>query len=249
MYILRTKKAKQYITCIILLATLIILIGCTAPQNNSNVSNAETREASKEVAVIEISPSNSFELLKEGNARFIDDKAGIKDISLERRQTLTEGQHPFAIVVSCSDSRIPPEIVFDQALGDLFVVRLAGNLVDSVALGSIEYAAAVLESPLIVVMGHEKCGAVIATAKGEEVPGSIDSIVRIIQPSVEKVKAMGVAGDELYEKATDENILNSIEEIEKSPIVKELIGTGNLKILGAKYILETGEVKFFSEVD
>ncbi|AOY77954.1 carbonic anhydrase [Clostridium formicaceticum] len=243
MYLEKTKKVKNYIISTILVIALMMLFGCTPQQSEANSGNPEPIET-----IVEVSPANSLKLLEEGNARFSEMKVDDKDISVARRENLSkDGQHPFAVIVSCSDSRVPPEVIFDQALGDLFVVRVAGNVIDSVALGSIEYAVEHLETPLVVVMGHEKCGAVKATVDGGEAPGSIGSIVEKIQPSVEKVKASGTTENDLYEEATDENILQSLEEIEKSPIVEHFIENGTLKVIGAKYHLESGKVEFFSD--
>jgi carbonic anhydrase len=130
----------------------------------------------------------------EGNQRFVSGKITIKDIGPAKREDLAvNGQKPFAVIVSCSDSRVPPEILFDQALGDIFVVRVAGNVLDPVAMGSVEYGAEHLGCPLLVVMGHENCGAVKATVDGGEAPGSISAIVDKIKPSVEKANRRGQA--------------------------------------------------------
>ncbi|MCL6560150.1 MAG: carbonic anhydrase, partial [Firmicutes bacterium] len=148
------------------------------------------------------------------------------------------------VVLACSDSRVPPELLFDQGLGDLFVIRVAGNIVDPDVTGSVEYAVEHLHTPLVVVMGHEKCGAVAATVAGGEAPGSIGALVAKIKPSVEKAKAAGASGADLAEKATDENIKAMITELEKSHVIKELADHGKVKVLGAKYYLGSGEVKW-----
>ncbi len=149
--------------------------------------------------------------------------------------------------MTCSDSRVPPELIFDQALGDLFVVRLAGNVVDPVAIGSVEYAVEHLCTPLVVVMGHEQCGAVKAAVDGGKVPGSIGAIVQKIQPSVEKVQAAGTVGADLYEQTVDENVRAVIAELKGSPVIEHLLHAGQLTIVGAKYHLSSGEVDFLAE--
>lgn len=126
----------------------------------------------------------ALELLKEGNARFVSGNLAPKDHYDEDRQRLSQGQHPFAVVLCCSDSRVVPEILFDQKLGDLFVIRNAGNVVDEDVLGSIEYAVEHLGSPLVVVLGHSSCGAVTATCQGGELPGHIVDIAKRIRPSI-----------------------------------------------------------------
>ena len=126
----------------------------------------------------------ALDLLKEGNTRFVSGILAPKDNYAEDRMKLSRGQHPFAVVLCCSDSRVVPEILFDQKLGDLFVIRNAGNVVDDDVLGSIEYAVEHLESPLVVVLGHSSCGAVTATCQGGELPGHIVDIAKRIRPSI-----------------------------------------------------------------
>lgn len=191
------------------------------------------------------SGSEAIQLLKSGNKRFTSGQIATKDISNDRRQELvTKGQKPFATVITCSDSRVPPELLFDQALGDLFVVRTAGNILDPIALGSVEYGVEHLLTPLVVVMGHEKCGAVQATVDGGEAPGSIGAIVAKIKPSLEKAKAAGASGNELYEKTADENIKSTIADLKRSPIIKHFLEDDKVIVIGAKYHLGSGEVVF-----
>lgn len=192
-----------------------------------------------------VTSTSAKQLLIEGNKRFVSDKVLPNDLSYAKRINLAiKGQYPFAVVLSCSDSRVPPELVFNQGLGDIFVVRNAGNVVDAVTLGSIEYGAEHLGVPLIVVMGHEKCGAVIATVNGGHVEGSIVSIIEKITPSFEKIKSTSSDKNVLYEKCTDENINNSIEEIKKSPVISKLLAEKKIEIVGAKYHIQSGEVTF-----
>ena len=134
--------------------------------------------------VMKMDSHKALELLREGNARFVSGDLAPKDHYDEDRQRLSQGQHPFAVVLCCSDSRVVPEILFDQKLGDLFVIRNAGNVVDEDVLGSIEYAVEHLESPLVVVLGHSNCGAVTATCQGGELPGHIVEIAKRIRPSI-----------------------------------------------------------------
>ncbi len=193
-----------------------------------------------------ISGTAAFNNLVEGNRRFVTGNLYPKNLGRDKREDLlVNGQHPFAVIITCSDSRVPPELVFDQALGDLFVVRVAGNVLDSVSLGSVEYAVDHLHTPLVVVLGHENCGAVQATVEGGEPPGSIGSITTLIRPAVDKVRAMGIDGRELCEKAADENVRATLEVLRKSPVVKHLVDEGRLTVLGAKYHLGSGEVVFF----
>lgn len=240
---------KSIVTCmmVLLLAGLFSLTGCgdTGKENEKKVTSEEKVYQRAEVVK---SAAEAQKLLEEGNKRYTSGQSLKQDLSASKREKLaTKGQQPFAVVVTCSDSRVPAELLFDQGLGDIFVVRVAGNVMDQVTLGSVEYGVEHLKTPLLVVMGHEKCGAVKATVDGGEAPGSIAAIVEKIKPSAEKARAAGATGDELYEKACDENIKATIADIEKSPIVEELVHEGHLKIVGAKYFLTTGEVKFSEE--
>lgn len=187
----------------------------------------------------------SKKLLREGNLRFVEKETLPKDITLKRLEKLgKDGQHPFAVIVSCSDSRVPPEIIFDQAVGDIFVVRTAGNVVDDVALGSIEYGAEHLGAKLIVVLGHSKCGAVKATVDGGKFPGSIGAIVKLIQPSLKEVTDRGVKADKRYNATENQNIRAMMDIIEKSKVIVALEEEDEVKVVGAKYDVDTGKVMF-----
>jgi carbonic anhydrase len=178
--------------------------------------------------------------LLDGNKRYVDGKPSHPNQTLERRQYVAEGQHPFAVVVSCSDSRVPPEIIFDQGMGDLFVVRVAGNIIDDAGLGSIEYAAEHLHVSLVVVLGHERCGAVEAAVKGGEAPGHIKSVLEAVRPAVEKAK--GERGD-LAENAMRANVQMVVDHLKASkPILEHLVHKGTLSVVGARYDLDDGQV-------
>jgi carbonic anhydrase len=184
-------------------------------------------------------------LLLEGNKRFNTGLPAQKNTGSARRLELKEkGQKPFAVVLTCSDSRVPPEVLFDQSIGDLFVVRNAGNILDPVSLGSIEYAVDHLHTPLVVVLGHDQCGAVKAAVDGGEAPGSIGAIIKKIKPIVEKALASGITGDGLYARVEDENIQSVVAELKESPVIKRFLADGKVTVAGAKYYLGPGEVKF-----
>lgn len=192
------------------------------------------------------SPEEALTLLKEGNQRFVAGQTLPQEVSEEKRNSLVaKGQKPFAVIVSCSDSRLPPELIFDQGLGDLFVVRVAGNVLGPVAMGSVEYGVEHLHAPLLVILGHNHCGAVKASVDGGEIPGSIGAIVAKIKPSVDLVRSSGITGDSIYEHVEDMNVKAMVNEVQSSPIVKELLHEGKLRIIGAKYCQETGKVTFF----
>ncbi|WP_017717030.1 carbonic anhydrase [Kamptonema formosum] len=183
----------------------------------------------------------ALQKLMAGNKRYVEQKRTYPDQTPMRLAEVAKGQHPFAILLGCADSRVPPEILFDQGLGDLFVIRVAGNILDDAILGSIEYATAVLGVPLIMVLGHERCGAVKAALDGKPVPGHIFSFVDAIKPAVDKAK--GKAGDAL-DNAVKANIIMVVEQLKSSqPILADLVQMGQLKIVGARYDLATGQVE------
>jgi len=186
----------------------------------------------------------------EGNGRFVSDKTIDPNQSTSRRAELAKGQKPFATILSCVDSRVPPEIVFDRGLGDLFVIRTAGQVVDKAVLGSIEFGAEELGIPLIVVMGHEKCGAVKATIdtleKGGKAPGAIEYLVEGIAPAVKAVK--GKKGD-LLDNAVQANVDVSVAALKKSRILTHLVEEGKIKIVGARYDLDSGKVELHEHAE
>ncbi|MFA5353572.1 MAG: carbonic anhydrase [Thermodesulfovibrionales bacterium] len=193
---------------------------------------------------------DSFQKLMEGNKRFVSGELHHWDVK-EKRESLVRGQHPAAIVVACSDSREAPEILFDQDLGDLFVVRVAGNVLDPVSLGSIEYAAEHLHTPLLILLGHDSCGAVTAAVDAKGKPeGNIGAIVKRIQPAVKKAKAAGGDRHEIIDHAVRANVTHSEEYMLKnSPVLKHLMEKGELRVVTAVYHLAGGEVELLCEGD
>jgi carbonic anhydrase len=180
--------------------------------------------------------------LMAGNARFVAGQPRQREM-IETRRRLAKGQHPHVIVIGCADSRLSPELIFDQNLGDLFVVRTAGNIADPVALGSIEYAAEHLHARLLVVLGHEKCGAVTAAASGQKMPTpGLAAIVRKIAPALAKLKGH-VEGDELISRGVTANVEQSAHDIVNgSPILRKEVHDGKLSLVKAVYRLESGKV-------
>ncbi|HEX7246831.1 MAG TPA: carbonic anhydrase [Actinomycetota bacterium] len=191
------------------------------------------------------SGEKSLALLKEGNARFASDDSRRPHLSEARRISLADGQEPFAVVFGCVDSRVPPEVVFDRGLGDLLVIRTAGQAIDAAAIGSIEFGAAELGIPLVTVLGHEKCGAVNATIEALDAAatpeGSIGAIVESIAPAVRRSSG---EGEELLDHAVRANIVNVVARLRESPVLTELEDSGRLVIVGAHYALDTGVVDF-----
>jgi carbonic anhydrase len=199
----------------------------------------------------------AFDRLREGNRRFVSEVRGRGlYTSQARRSELVAGQQPFAIVLGCSDSRVPAEIIFDQGLGDLFVIRVAGNIVAPSQVGSVEFAAERFGTRLVVVLGHSMCGAILATLEELERPtGSrspnLRSIVDRIRPSVEGLLETGLrqSPDELVRQAIRANIRSSVNHLRHgSQILEQLIQRDGLVVMGAEYSLETGVVDFFDEL-
>jgi len=193
-----------------------------------------------------VAPAEAISKLKEGNGRYTNGNLQHPGQTAERRTGLAKSQHPFAVILSCSDSRVPPEIVFDQGLGDLFIVRVAGNVINDEGLGSIEYAVDHLGVRLIVVLGHQSCGAVQAAketvaAKGTA-PGHIESLVTAIKPVVE-----ATAKDDL-DTTVKANVKHVVQALRSStPILKAKVDSGALQVIGGYYSLDTGSVSFLKE--
>ena len=179
--------------------------------------------------------------LMAGNRRYRNHKEQHPDESLARRKELVGGQHPFAVILGCADSRVPPELLFDQGLGDLFVIRVAGNIADDAVLGSIEYAVEHLGTRLILVVGHEKCGAVSAAIEGGNSAGHLRALVAAIQPAVDA--ASNAPGDRIH-NCVIENARRVARQIRESePVLKEYVERNEVKVLTADYLLDTGEVR------
>lgn len=208
-----------------------------------------------------VTPDEALQQLMDGNKRYVENQmAGAKLCDMPTRTSLAKSQKPYAIILTCSDSRVPPEIVFDKGLGEIFVVRVAGNIPDPVVLGSIEYAAEHLGSPLVMVLGHERCGAVSATvgAKGKSTgSANIDAIVKAIAPNVKSAtkdcqackgdaKCADTKKDEFVECVIDANAKTVAANLtRKSRILKHLADEKKIKIVSAKYDLDDGVVTLF----
>ncbi len=197
-------------------------------------------------------PKEALQILTEGNARFVDQKSDHKDFKFLIEET-TEKQHPFVTVLSCSDSRVPVELLFDQALGDVFSVRLAGNIASDKAIGSIEYACKYTGSKLVVVLGHSSCGAVKAACDDFK-DGHIGEIVNLIRPSLRHETTVCEAedrcsgNDDFVEKVVELNVKYQIETIRRqSDILDSMVADGKIGIIGAVYDLTNGKVKFLED--
>ena len=204
-----------------------------------------------------ISGREALERLREGNQRFVDgERSPDRVVRPSHRHGLVGGQEPFAIILGCSDSRVPTEIIFDQGLGDLFVIRVAGNVVAPSGIGSVEFAAGKFRTPLVVVLGHSGCGAVLATLDelrrpSESQSRNLRAIVDRVRPSVEPLLESGLAADPetLTRAAVRANVRASANRLRHgSELIEQLVQEGSLLIVGAEYSLETGEVDFFEGV-
>jgi carbonic anhydrase len=214
----------------------------TEPPHVNTTSLIETKPA--DAVVFKIPPDQALASLIDGNQRFKTGQAQHPREDEQRRTEMLAGQSPFAIVLTCSDSRLPPEILFDQGIGDIFVVRTAGNVAEDLELGSIEYAVEHLGVSLIMVLGHQKCGAVTAAAGEGEAAGHILNVVEAIKPSVEKARA--TPGD-LVSNSINQNVLDEVAALKNSePILKEFVDAGKVEVVGARYDLDTGGVTLIS---
>lgn len=198
-----------------------------------------------------ITPEEAQEKLVKGNERFVSGITDHPHQDMYRRvDTAQNGQHPYATIIGCSDSRVPIEIIFDQGIGDVFVIRVAGNVVDTDEAGSIEYGVDHLQTPLFVVLGHKACGACTAVVTGAELHGNIPELVDNIIPAKETVISShpNLSGNELVAAVIKENIWTSIEDLIKtSPISARRIQSSKLKVIGALYDLESGAVEWLGE--
>ena len=219
-------------------------LGLVASASASNLFAADAKKTT-------LTADQALALLKEGNDKFLTDSPLRAVQGRDRRLEIARGQTPFAVLVSCSDSRVPPEVLFGRGLGELFIVRNAGNTVDTVALGSIEYAVAVLGVPLIVVLGHERCGAVEAALsvveKNTVFPGSLNQMIEPILPAALLARSSGAKGEDLLDAAVRENVKRVVIRLRNSdPVLVEPIRAGKVKVVGARYDLDDGKVEFFA---
>lgn len=229
----------------------LLACGCSALASmaGSGFLGSVARAASAQGAKTTLKADEALQLLKDGNRRFLAGAPQSEQLGRERRLELAGGQAPFAVIVGCSDSRVPPEILFASGLGELFTIRNAGNTIDTAALGSIEYGVAVLGAPLLVILGHENCGAVKAALEvvdnNKMYPGSIGLMIEPIVPAV--LQARSQAGDWL-DNAVKANVLRTVTRLQTAtePMITGAVARGELKIVGARYDLEDGKVDFFA---
>jgi carbonic anhydrase len=200
-----------------------------------------TRPSSASAASFDlVAPSAALKRLMDGNQRFMHQLSLHPDQSKARMKEVAQAQHPFAALLSCADSRVAPEILFDEGIGDLFDIRVAGNIVTPEVLGSLEYAVEILGTPLIMVLGHERCGAVTAAVQGKRLSGHIGSFVKAIKPAISNIEG---ESDDLVDNAVVANVRYQIQKLKQnSNILSQKLLYGKLKIVGGRYDLDTGEV-------
>jgi len=221
-------SSKRYLVCFLLIGCMCALIACGGSNSGSNPKIHTAAELVDNWGA-------ALQYLADGNKRFIENKGITRNTNKEDRDILKDGQKPFAVVVTCADSRVAPEIYFDQKLGDIFVIRNAGNIADAAVLGSIEYAVEHLHSPLVVVVGHSKCGAVTGALSSDgHFPENLQTIIDTIVSNIKGTSDLGAA--------INNNVNSTVNLIKENHIVEEV----GAKVIGAHYNIESGEVTFFN---
>ena len=244
---------NKRISTLTLTTFLILQIPTTIAATSSSDIHYATYTVTKTKATLEsITPDLALKHLMDGNARFVNNRPMTRDLLKQAKATSLNGQFPAAVILSCMDSRGSPEIIFDQGLGDLFSVRVAGNVVDTDQMGGMEYATKVVGSKLVVVMGHTKCGAVKGACQGVTL-GNLTALLNKIQPAVQQVKNTTKGDLDCNNYATEDkiarqNVLDMIEQIKmKSAIVRDQVANKQVLLVGAMHDLTSGKVIFFDE--
>jgi len=254
------KTKISYFAGVIGVFSLMLLTSCNEKANTktaeANLTEVQTDHILNNSVLTKaeqdkLTPDQVLTILKQGNEEFVNDNLTVRN-NTERVRDAALGQYPKAVVLSCLDSRVPVEDVFHRGIGDIFVARVAGNVVNNDILASLEYACKVSGSKLVVVLGHEYCGA-IKSAIGDVQLGNITSLLGKIKPAVDKTKAdfkgeKSSKNPEFVEAVCNHNVHLAIDEIRaKSPILKEMESKGEIKIIGGVYDMKTGKVNFFNE--
>jgi carbonic anhydrase len=213
----------------------------TAAVLNANIQPAEALETLSDSTPPALdTPNSALKKLLAGNQRFVDHQQEYPHQTQSRLQEVALAQHPFATILSCADSRVPAEMIFDIGIGDIFDIRIAGNIVTPEVLGSLEYAAVLLGTPLIMVLGHERCGAVTAAVKDEALPGNISAFVKAVKPAIATIKG---TSDQAVEAAVLANIHYQLNKVKQnSTLIMNLLQAGKLTLIGGRYDLDTGRV-------
>lgn len=228
--------------------TAALIAACT-PNGGSGSDPVIHGEHGRTEDTAGLTPDQALQKLTEGNERFVAMTEVEPNVSSTRLMAVSAGQRPFVGVLGCVDSRVPPELVFDRGLGDVFDARIAGAIPDDAAIGSLEFGVDEFEVPLLVVLGHSRCGAVTAAVTlvdsgRSDVPGKIGAVVSPILPSVRAVQARGVSGDAVVDAAARDVVRRSVAELRGSPVLAQRFASGTLQVVGAFYDLDTGKVEF-----
>lgn len=232
------KRIKQIIFIVLIAPLLFTAMRCTEANSNNNYQKHKI-----------VSATDVLKELVEGNERFLENHPLHPDQTMEVIRNLKKGQHPFVTVVTCSDSRVPPELIFDQGLGDIFVIRNAGNIISDYELGSIEYAVEHLKTPLILVLGHTQCGAVKAFIehKNDSIPNHIQKIVDYIKSETEQL-SISESDSNYYEEAVQQNVFHGVHSIKKSePYLVKMVLEKKVVVKGAVFNLETGKIELLKD--
>ena len=238
-------KRRKLIAMLACGAAVVGMAACGKAEQPAETSEATKEETTTSESDIKTasSPKEAKELLEEGNKAFVKGKLTINATDADRQYLAENGQSPYAVVLTCSDSRVSPELVFNTGLGETFDIRTAGNVVDSYEVGSVEYAVDHLSTPLVVVMGHTSCGAVAGAIEGHA-EGEVEDIIEAISSSVEKAKKETSNEEEVAKLAEKYNVENSIAKLRESKILSEAEKDGKIQIVGAIYDISTGKVEF-----
>ncbi len=225
-------------------------------ENPSSVASANSGSSSSEASSKTSTPpakvdvTNATEalgVLKTGNEQFLQGSVNPNVTEATRKDLAENGQKPHTVVITCSDSRVPPELIFNSGLGEVFVIRTAGNVVGDYEIGSVEYAVDHLGSPLVLVMGHTHCGAVGAAVEGGHAPGHVADIVEEITPSVTKAKQQETDSAKIADVAENLNVENSVNNLMESDIISKLVKDGKVEVKGCKYDINTGKIQYFED--
>ncbi len=232
---MRKKASCNYLILVVLIILLMVSQGC-----GSKSTLGAARPA-------RVDASMAKQLLTEGNARFTSGEILKRDLPKARQAIAQNGQKPFAVILTCSESDVPAEMLFDQNLGDLLVVRTVGNVVDPLLIGSIEYGVEHYKAPLVVILGHTNCGIVKeAVENKEQCPGNIPNIKEKMKPAVERAKETKLTGTQLLRRAEENNVWDVKSQIEESHIIKQFKGSG-LQVIGAMYDANSGTVEWYED--
>ena len=236
---MKTAKSSMFLFGIIFTLLFFITASLSYSQDKAITQTKELQDKT--------TPADALQMLKDGNDRFVQNVMFQRNLP-EQMHATAKGQYPFAIVLSCIDSRVAPEITFDEGLGDIFDARIAGNFVNDDILGSMEFACKVTGAKLILVMGHTNCGAIKGAIDDAQL-GNITQMLTKIKPAVEKTSYDGEKSSKNYDYVdlvAKENVLLTIEEIKtKSPVLKEMLDKGEIDIVGCMYDLTTGKVEYY----